>query len=461
MDLEAYIEKKFISFKFPLIDKTEEEVKKVKSNLNARGLLHSGQFISLPYKIRQNSIETLTKEFLKLEIEIRVKNNIKFNEDMLKKIEDKLIKFVDHEFENLIYETKKEANLINFGDENFEKGFLPNILRDKNKIIDSLKNELEIKKYELLISAATLEVKKEEQKEYDAFLSHASEDKKIIADKLVKKLIGQGLKIWYDDFCIKPGDSIREKIDEGLLKSRHGLLLLSKNFFKKDWCKKELNALFLKNIDNIKNKIFPIWFGVNHDDVKNYSLLIADIKAFRLSEDNIDEIIKDIINNLKFGIDLTRVKRYKDSEIEEKLTYIEETSNNSQTTRSTIRPVIDSAADSLGNVNINSWAKGSGSDWSSGGIESSPTIYIGDTITFTINVSNTTNLHYRFQYQPSGGSFITIQDWSSSNICTWKIPKNAFGKWTIVNVQVRNIDGPNYLGFCDDYTYLTYIVFSR
>jgi len=298
MDLEAYIEKKFISFKFPLIDKTEEEVKKVKSNLNARGLLHSGQFISLPYKIRQNSIETCIKEFLKLEIEIRVKNNIEFNENMFKKIEDKLIKFVDHEFENLIYETKREANLINFGDENFEKGFLPNILRDKNKIIDSLKNELEIKKYELLISAATLEVKKEEQKEYDAFLSHASEDKIIIADKLVRKLTDQGLKIWYDDFCIKPGDSIREKIDEGLLKSRHGLLLLSRNFFKKTWCKKELNALFLKNINNIKNKIFPIWFGVSENDVKKYSLLIADIKAFILEEDDFEQVVSNIAKML-------------------------------------------------------------------------------------------------------------------------------------------------------------------
>ena len=298
MDLEAYIEKKFISFKFPLIDRTEEEVKKVKGNLNKRELLRSGQFISLPYKIRQNAIEIFTKEFLKLEIEVRVKNNIEFNEDMFKKIEDKLIKFVDHEFENLIFETKREANLINFGDENFEKGFLPNILSDKNKIIDSMKNELEIKKYELLINTATIEVKKEEQKEYDAFLSHASEDKKIIADKLVKILTDQGLKIWYDDFCIKPGDSIREKIDEGLLKSRHGLLLLSKNFFKKEWCKKELNALFLKNINNIKNKIFPIWFRINEKDVNNYSPLIADIKAFIIEEDDFEKVINDITKSL-------------------------------------------------------------------------------------------------------------------------------------------------------------------
>ena len=128
---------------------------------------------------------------------------------------------------------------------------------------------------------------------------------------------------------------------------------------------------------------------------------------------------------------------------------------------SNIQPLIDSATDSLGNVNTNSWAKGSGGDWSSGGLDASPTIYIGDTLTFTINVSNATNLQYRFQYQPPGGSFITIQDWSSSNVCTWTVPTDAFGQWTVANVQVRNNDGLNYLGFCDDYTYLTYIVLGR
>ena len=128
---------------------------------------------------------------------------------------------------------------------------------------------------------------------------------------------------------------------------------------------------------------------------------------------------------------------------------------------SNIQPLIDSATDSLGNVNTNSWAKGSDGDWSSGGLDASLTINIGDTLTFTINVSNATNLQYRFQYQPPGGSFITIQDWSSSNVCTWTVPTDAFGQWTVANVQVRNNDGLNYLGFCDDYTYLTYIVLGR
>ena len=115
----------------------------------------------------------------------------------------------------------------------------------------------------------------------------------------------------------------------------------------------------------------------------------------------------------------------------------------------------------MGNTNTNSWAKGTGGDWSSGGLEASSTIYIGDVIVFTINVDNSIGLQYRFKYEPPSCSFITIQDCSNSNVCIWTVPKDAFGKWTTVSVQVRNNDGLNFLGFCDDYTYLTYIVLSR
>jgi len=143
----------------------------------------------------------------------------------------------------------------------------------------------------------------------------------------------------------------------------------------------------------------------------------------------------------------------------------EEVTKGTEKTESSVngsnQPIIVSASDSLGNTNTNSWAKGTGGDWPSGGLDASPTIYIGDTITFTINVKNSTDLLYKFDYQPPGGSFITIQGWSNSNVCTWTVPKNAFGKWMCVMVQVKNNDGLNFLGSCDDYTYLTYIVLNR
>lgn len=66
--------------------------------------------------------------------------------------------------------------------------------------------------------------------EYDVFVSHAYEDKKSFVDEFVEALRNQGLKVWYDTDKLKWGDSMREKIDRGLAKSRYGVVILSPNY---------------------------------------------------------------------------------------------------------------------------------------------------------------------------------------------------------------------------------------
>ena len=51
---------------------------------------------------------------------------------------------------------------------------------------------------------------------YDVFISHASEDKALFVRPLAKALQQAGLKVWYDEFTLKLGDSLRESIDRGL-----------------------------------------------------------------------------------------------------------------------------------------------------------------------------------------------------------------------------------------------------
>jgi len=48
---------------------------------------------------------------------------------------------------------------------------------------------------------------------YDAFISHAIEDKASLAKPLATALIKRGLKIWYDEFELRVGNSLRESID--------------------------------------------------------------------------------------------------------------------------------------------------------------------------------------------------------------------------------------------------------
>jgi hypothetical protein len=80
--------------------------------------------------------------------------------------------------------------------------------------------------------------------EWDVFISHASEDKEDFVRPLAESLRRSGLLVWYDDFTLKVGDSLRRSIDQGLAKSRHGIVVISPNFLKKDWPQKELDPEF-------------------------------------------------------------------------------------------------------------------------------------------------------------------------------------------------------------------------
>ena len=76
----------------------------------------------------------------------------------------------------------------------------------------------------------------------DVFICHASEDKKGIVGPIVRALTGAGISVWYDEAEIKWGDSVTQKVNEGLKISRFVIVVLSSSFVKKNWPQRELNA---------------------------------------------------------------------------------------------------------------------------------------------------------------------------------------------------------------------------
>jgi TIR domain len=85
---------------------------------------------------------------------------------------------------------------------------------------------------------------------YDAFISHATEDKKKLVKPLALALAKRGFRIWCDEFEMKVGDSLRQSIDQALASSRYGIVILLKAFFAKNWPQYELNGLLAKEIDD-------------------------------------------------------------------------------------------------------------------------------------------------------------------------------------------------------------------
>lgn len=116
--------------------------------------------------------------------------------------------------------------------------------------------------------------------EYDVFISHAWEDKKDFVDDLADELRKAGFKVWYDTERIKWGDSMRQKIDEGLSHSKFGIVVLSPSYIApgKYWTKAELDALF--SLESVNGKmLLPIWHNLTKQDVMNFSPIIANRKA--------------------------------------------------------------------------------------------------------------------------------------------------------------------------------------
>ncbi|WP_244092936.1 toll/interleukin-1 receptor domain-containing protein [Blautia glucerasea] len=131
-------------------------------------------------------------------------------------------------------------------------------------------------------------------KEYDFFISHAWEDKETVAKPLADALIAKGAKVWLDKYAMQVGDSLRQSIDDGLVHSRYGIVVLSEIYFKKFWTGKELNGLFAKQEEGRK-VILPVWHNVSKDTVKQYSPILADMVALKTADFTIDELAEQFI----------------------------------------------------------------------------------------------------------------------------------------------------------------------
>lgn len=138
-----------------------------------------------------------------------------------------------------------------------------------------------------------------EERDYDVFISHASEDKDEVVRPLAIALKSQGLSVWYDEFEMKIGDSLRRKIDLGLANSRFGIVVLSKDFIRKGWTNYELDGIITKSVTG-EQVVLPIWHNITKKEVMDFSPSLADKLARNTSSFTVEEIAKEIsevINN--------------------------------------------------------------------------------------------------------------------------------------------------------------------
>jgi hypothetical protein len=129
---------------------------------------------------------------------------------------------------------------------------------------------------------------------FDVFISHASEDKESLVRPLAKCLEEHRVHVWYDEFSLRLGDSLRRSIDTGLARSRYGVVILSHSFFAKQWPQRELDGLVARETIGRERVILPVWHGVSKEQICEYSPTLADLVAVS-SDDGIEHVVQEIL----------------------------------------------------------------------------------------------------------------------------------------------------------------------
>lgn len=89
------------------------------------------------------------------------------------------------------------------------------------------------------------------------FISHSSLDKDVVR-KLSNDLMDYGIDVWLDEWEMQAGDSLIEKIQQGLEDCTYVLAIISKNSINSNWVKVELEAALTVEINTGKVIIIPV-----------------------------------------------------------------------------------------------------------------------------------------------------------------------------------------------------------
>ena len=114
-----------------------------------------------------------------------------------------------------------------------------------------------------------------------------------------------GIPIFYDKEVLQWGDKWKERILEGVAKSEFAIIVVSDNFFGREWTEKELSE-FLHRQDNEGQKlILPLLYNISSETMAEHYPTLSDIQYIESTKYNSDEIAllfaRQLIQRLKRG----------------------------------------------------------------------------------------------------------------------------------------------------------------
>ena len=138
---------------------------------------------------------------------------------------------------------------------------------------------------------------------YDVFLSHANKDKADLVEQLYESLNKLGINIFYDRTSLEWGDKWKDRILDGAQKAEFAIIVISENFFDREWTERELSEFLRKQNKNGQKLILPIVHNISNEDLREKYPSVADIQAIDSRKYSCDEIAlmfaRQLIKRLK------------------------------------------------------------------------------------------------------------------------------------------------------------------
>ena len=197
--------------------------------------------------------------------------------------------FITQETSECILSTKGDSTYIEMGFSDYSERSSSVTLIFTNRIflyIDALLNP-EIRKkianlgmqqgFYVIVRDQEYAKKRSELEKPLAFISHDSRDKDPLVRELALELSRLMCPVWYDEYSLKVGDSLRASIEQGLKETKKCIIVLSPNFLSNEgWAKAEFDSIYTREIIEKNNVILSIWHNVGAQEVYKYSPRLAD-----------------------------------------------------------------------------------------------------------------------------------------------------------------------------------------
>jgi hypothetical protein len=130
-----------------------------------------------------------------------------------------------------------------------------------------------------------------------AFISYDHRDRDI-AERLDEALAKLMCPVWYDEYSLRVGDSLRESIEKGLRECQRCILMLTPNYLSNQgWVKREFDSIFTREIIEKRRFILPVWHGVSSEDLFQYSTILPDRVALQWSL-GAQEVAKKLVREI-------------------------------------------------------------------------------------------------------------------------------------------------------------------